>query len=231
MEFSFVHCTCGPPYVTFFHQSTKASDKLKEVQNQIGNSEVKLVQKVETRWNSSFYMFKQVLEQKEAITSILCLLGKNEMCLSTAELKQLSMAVTILQPFETATTELSAETYVSVSKIIPIARSLQKVALSNDTSTSINKELVSQMRTCLSNIEGNTFLSKATLLDPRFKKLAFLNPVASNNSEELLLQPLSESLVSFNHYHKKMLLQYPEAILYGKHLMQELQTKKKQGMV
>ena len=105
--------------VTFFHQSTKASDKLKEVQNQIGNSEVKLVQEVETRWNSSFYMFKQVLEQKEAITTTLCLLGKNEMCLSAAELKQLSMAVTILQPFETATTELSAETYVSVSKIIP----------------------------------------------------------------------------------------------------------------
>ena len=122
-------------HCNFFHQSTKASDKLKGVQNQIGNSEVKLVQEVETRWNSSFYMFKRVLEQKEPITTTLCLRGKNEMCLSAAELKQLSMAVTILQPFETATTELSAETYVSVSKIIPIAWSLQQVALSNDTST------------------------------------------------------------------------------------------------
>ena len=50
--------------VTLFHQSTKASDKLMEVQQQIGNSEVKLVQEVEARWNSFFYMFKRVLEQK-----------------------------------------------------------------------------------------------------------------------------------------------------------------------
>ena len=113
------------------------------------------------------------------------------MCLSAAELKQLSIPVTILQPFETATTELSAETHVSVSKIIPIAWSLQQVALSNDTSTSINKELFSQMRTRFSNMEGNTFLSKATLLDPHFKKLAFLKPIASNNSEELLIGELS----------------------------------------
>ena len=129
--------------------------------------------------------------KKEAITTAFVYLEKNEKCLSAAELEQLSKAIAILQPFETATTELSAETYISVSKIIPIARSLQQVALSNDTSTSINKELVSQMRTRFSNMEGNAFLSKATLLDPRFKSLAFLNPIASNNSVESLIGEIS----------------------------------------
>ena len=113
--------------VTFFHQSTKASDKLMEVQQQIGNSEVKLVQEVEARWNSFFYMFKRVLEQKrKRLLPPFVYLEKNEKCLSAAELEQLSKAIAILQPFETATTKLSAETYVSVSKIIPIARSLQQ---------------------------------------------------------------------------------------------------------
>jgi hypothetical protein len=47
--------------VTFFHQSTKASDKLKEVQRQLGVPEAKLIQDVETRWNSTFYMFQRIL--------------------------------------------------------------------------------------------------------------------------------------------------------------------------
>ena len=62
--------------VTFFHKSTKASDKLKEVQRQLGLPEAKLIQGVETRRNSTYYMFQQIVEQQEAITTTtLCLQG------------------------------------------------------------------------------------------------------------------------------------------------------------
>jgi hypothetical protein len=115
--------------VTFFHQSTKASDKLKEVQRQLGVPEAKLIQDVETRWNSTFYMFQRILEQQEAITTTLCLQGRNEMCLSASDKEHLKKAMDVLQPFETATTEMSAEKYVSVSKIIPLARSLQRITV------------------------------------------------------------------------------------------------------
>jgi hypothetical protein len=52
--------------VTFFHQSTKAMDKLKDIQAQLPDH--KLVQEVDTRWNSTFYMFERIIEQHEAVT-------------------------------------------------------------------------------------------------------------------------------------------------------------------
>ena len=68
--------------VTFFPRSTKALDRLSDVQKQTGIPTGKLIQDVETRWNSSFYMFQSILQQHEAITTTLCLQGKQEMCLT-----------------------------------------------------------------------------------------------------------------------------------------------------
>lgn len=39
--------------VSFFHHSAKATDKLREVQKQLGIPEGKLIQEVDTRWNST----------------------------------------------------------------------------------------------------------------------------------------------------------------------------------
>ncbi len=175
--------------VTFFHHSAKATDKLREIQKQLGIPEAKLMQEVETRWNSTFYMFKRIIEQQEAVTTTLCLQGKNELCLSLVDIEEIKHAVKVLQPFETATTEMSAENYVSISKIIPIARSLQQLT-GNDASHGVNKELVAQMRQRFVNMEGNVSLAKSTLLDPRFKKLAFLNSAASRTSAESLVQDM-----------------------------------------
>lgn len=65
---------CGA-IVKFFHQSTKASDKMKTIQNQLQLPEHRLIQAVDTRWNSVLYMPVRLYEQ-EAVTTALCLLGK-----------------------------------------------------------------------------------------------------------------------------------------------------------
>lgn len=44
------------PIVSFFHHSTRASDKLKEVQQQQSLPQHKLIMSVDTRWNSVYYM-------------------------------------------------------------------------------------------------------------------------------------------------------------------------------
>lgn len=121
------------------------------------------------------FMFQRILEQHEAITTTLCLNGKNEMCLLPENLELIKKAVNVLQSFEIATTEMSADKYVSISKIIPIARSLQQVTLGSNPSLQLQKELVAQMERRFGNIEGNATLAKSTLLDPRLKKLAFQN--------------------------------------------------------
>ena len=56
--------------VSYFHRSVEATQKLKEIQKQIGLDEKKRVADVETRWNSSFYMFQRIVDK-------ICNLEKN----------------------------------------------------------------------------------------------------------------------------------------------------------
>lgn len=92
--------------VSFFHHSTKATEKLKEIQKQHKFPEQKLIQAVETRWTSVFYMWERLSEQKEAVTTALCLLGKSSFCLSEEEWSVISLSLIALRPFEEATKEI-----------------------------------------------------------------------------------------------------------------------------
>ena len=60
-------------------------------------------------------MFERMAEQYQAVTTALSLLNQNSIYFSAIELLQLTNAVTILQPFEAATTETSAEKFFLVS--------------------------------------------------------------------------------------------------------------------
>ena len=175
--------------VAFFHHSCKASDKLREVQKQLGITKKKLIKDVDTRWNSMFYMLKRILEQHDAVTTTLCLQGKNDMCLTDEDMKLTKEVLDVLKPFEIATVEMSADKYVSVSKIIPIVRSLQRITVGSSATFPLKKELIAQMQRRFGNIEANLHLAKSTIFDPRFQKLAF-----RNNAERQGVQSLVQEL-------------------------------------
>ena len=174
--------------VTFFHQSVKATEKLKEVQQQLKLPEHKLIQEVDTRWNSTFYMFERIVEQYQAITTALCLSGRNDLCLSTADIKLLEATLSVLQPFEAATREISADQYVSISKAIPLARSLQHLTAGSSCETSLGSKLSAQMRRRYTAIEQAHVLALSTLMDPRMKKMAFSNREAARQGEQWIIQ-------------------------------------------
>ena len=113
--------------VSFFHHSVKASEKMKEIQLQLGIPENKLIQEVGTRWNSTYYMFERITVQHQAITTALCLSGRNVMCLSSSDVSLLKAAMAVLKPFEATTKEISADKHVSISKVIPLEKSLQRL--------------------------------------------------------------------------------------------------------
>ncbi|XP_011409475.1 PREDICTED: zinc finger BED domain-containing protein 4-like [Amphimedon queenslandica] len=114
--------------VSYFHRSTKASDKLKVIQARLNLPEHKLIQHVDTRWNSVFYMLRRYLEQDEAIRTTLCLLNRSDLLIASDKTAILKEAVDTLQPFEAVTTEMSSEKYLSASKIIPLAKSLMMIS-------------------------------------------------------------------------------------------------------
>lgn len=65
-------------------------------------------------------MFQRIIEQHQAITTTLCLSSRNDLCLSASDVKLLKAAVAVLEPFERATTPMSADQYVSISKLYPL---------------------------------------------------------------------------------------------------------------
>ncbi|KAK4328281.1 hypothetical protein Pmani_001306 [Petrolisthes manimaculis] len=179
--------------VTYFHHSTKAMDKLREIQQQINLPMHKLINSVVTRWNSVFYMLERIVEQNQAITTALCVLGRSTMCLCEEELEKIKDMITALRPYEEVTRELSAEKFVSISKVIPLSTLL--LTSSSDLSKKDNEvacQLAQQCKKRFMNIEQNYPLAASTWFDPRFKSLTFKNNDNIKVTKEKIIHELQK---------------------------------------
>ena len=56
--------------VTYFHKSSKATDKLTVIQDRLSLPNHRLIQHVDKRWNSIFYMMERYLLQQEAVRTV-----------------------------------------------------------------------------------------------------------------------------------------------------------------
>ena len=119
-------------------------------------------------------MFERIVSQHEAtcITSTLCYLGKADMCLSIEEKETISNSLIVLKPFLQATKEISGEKYISISMIIPISKLLMK-ATANGPDIPLRSLLQWELTKRFSQLEQRYTIAVSTLLDQRFKKLAF----------------------------------------------------------
>ena len=173
--------------VSFFHWSTKASDKLDKVQTQLNIEHHKLIQHVETRWNSVYYMLELFIEQYIAIRTALCLLDRNDLIISMEKMDVIKEIIEILRPFEQVTREMSADSYVSISKIIPLSKALQRLTVITDgVGGTLSEKLSARMRRKFLSIEENRLLANSTLLDPRLKKLAFADDSAAGRAARFI---------------------------------------------
>jgi len=103
--------------VTLFRSSCTAKDRLADVQRQMGRPQLKLIQEVETRWNSTFSMFQRLHDQREPVGAALSSLRTEVTAMSSAENDTICQSFSILAPFNHATVELSAESNASASKV------------------------------------------------------------------------------------------------------------------
>uniref|UniRef100_A0A672ST01 HAT C-terminal dimerisation domain-containing protein n=1 Tax=Sinocyclocheilus grahami TaxID=75366 RepID=A0A672ST01_SINGR len=162
--------------VSFFHHSTKATEKLKQIQKQLKVTEHKLIISVETRWSSAFYMLERLHEQMDSVTTALCLLEKSDLCFTNEE--------------RSATREVSAEKHISISKVIPpISLLLRATAASERQGCSFATELAQQCQRRFRGVETIHSLAASTFLDMRFKHLAFRD---KDHVEAVKKQLLSE---------------------------------------
>ena len=123
-------------------------------------------------------MLERIASQHEAVTTTLCLLDKQQMCLTTDEKEIILKAIDLLRPFLDATEQISGEKYVSISMIIPLTRLLLRSCTHAQSSLPLRQNLIQELNRRFCRVEQRYTMAVATLLDPRFKKLGFANASA-----------------------------------------------------
>ncbi|XP_071580370.1 E3 SUMO-protein ligase ZBED1-like [Temnothorax nylanderi] len=162
--------------VTFFKKSVLLSDLLRE------HSHLTLIQSVETRWNSTFDMLERFIQLSDKIGLILLQHPTAPSMLSALELQTIKEFMELLKPFKTATTIFSGEMYVTGSQVIPIihtlANQLESCKPTSEVGCHMKKVLTQELQARFKNIEEKSLIAIATILDPRFKKIHFLDRIA-----------------------------------------------------
>ncbi|XP_074036373.1 zinc finger BED domain-containing protein 4-like [Leptinotarsa decemlineata] len=165
--------------VTHFNHSATACDKLKKLQEQMNVPTKKLIQDIQTRWNSSYYMLERLLEQKKVIS--IYILDNPDLTDQTFHQWDLvQKLINLLQPFEEIT-KLSSNRECCISEVIPLVKTLDSY-LSNRSKSAIysgvdtlRSDLQKNLEKRFNHIFTEESFTLATLLDPRFKNSFFDN--------------------------------------------------------
>ena len=182
--------------VRFFKQSNNASDKLRELTKE------RLIQSVETRWNSDYKMLDRFVSLSDKVASILLQLPKSPPMGNADEMLVIKELIYLLKPFADATNIVSGENYVTGSQAIPIIKILEKEIEKCSTSTAIGinfkSKLIEQFKKRFEHIEKKSLIAMATLLDPRFKKIYFKNKIACADSINKISKRLRSACANYS---------------------------------
>lgn len=115
--------------VAHFKRSTTSNERLLAYQgnNTPDKTQLKLIQDVSTRWNSTFYMFQRFTVLEQTVKATFALIDKDVTQLSSDEWQMAHALVKLLKPFETVTNHVSGEKYGTASLVIPLTLGLQNV--------------------------------------------------------------------------------------------------------
>uniref|UniRef100_A0A8D9E9A5 Zinc finger BED domain-containing protein 4 n=2 Tax=Cacopsylla melanoneura TaxID=428564 RepID=A0A8D9E9A5_9HEMI len=158
-------------------------DKLKAYQEQNNLPQLRLIQEVPTRWNSSLHMFDRFTTLKVPLVATMTSLNF-ESHLTIEDWQEIEQCRNALKKFELATVAVSSQKDVTIStlnylmdELLDHTSSLKNVENCSDLMKSFHEELYNQCKTRFNKIvsqPGHKFLlSEATFLDPRFKKYGF----------------------------------------------------------
>ena len=132
--------------VSYFKHSVVAMGAPCERQRGMNIPQHSLLQGVTTRWNSTYFMYERLAEQRFAIYAVIhdekvTPSGQRHLDLTPDQWDLLSQLVVVLKPLQVATTALCKEQNISSSLIYPVVNGLVKCHLKAD-----NADLVAVQR-------------------------------------------------------------------------------------
>ena len=187
---------CGR-LVTYFRKSTRAAHILEEKQEALGVQKHKLLQDVETRWNSTYDMISRVMEQQAPICAALIEQKRMDLLPKDNELRLLEEVIVVLKPFKDVTEQMSAQKYVTISAIRPLLHYLLNDVLkfSSDSSESLalqkmKREMSANLSSRYQLFEVSHLIEMSCFTDPRFKSMPFLQKEEAEQLQEDVLDKL-----------------------------------------
>ena len=186
--------------VGHFKHSAVATTALKEKQHQLGIPQHCLMQDVTTRWNSTFFMFERLSEQRVAIYAVL-----HDTSISKADDKHfdlkedqwdlISQMVNVLKPLQMATTVFSLEQNISCSIVYPVVNGLLVNHLASTESDlpavkRFKQSVASELRCRFNPLSPSTAKSLPALcsaVDPRYSHLRLLSEQQREMTREELI--------------------------------------------
>ncbi|CAH1106445.1 unnamed protein product [Psylliodes chrysocephalus] len=213
---------------TFFRSSTLASDTLRRIQKRSGKPELKLVQEVETRWNSSFFMLKRISMIRTELVIAMNECPRAPPTLTAENFEAIDEILKLLEPFELATTTVSGEHFITSSLIIPLTRGiLMKLTsfennLITDEGKDVLKSLTNSVKSRLKPYTTRTAAILATILDARFKKYGFLLSQDADHAMQLLQKEYASYLASKSKAAEPLILPEPSTHIASTSKIDEL---------
>ncbi|XP_054083093.1 zinc finger BED domain-containing protein 4-like isoform X1 [Zeugodacus cucurbitae] len=175
--------------VKFIKRSVNASDQLRQKQIDTGvstSNTKKMILDVRTRWNSCFYMLERFVQLAPILSEVLLTRPEAPSMVNAFELNKIKELIELLKCFEIVTREISADTYVTISKVIPLVscltEALTKISAQDAIVGELKSELQKNMNKRFDKLEFNSVLALATVLDPRFKLLHFIDALAKKKT-------------------------------------------------
>ncbi|XP_055534808.1 E3 SUMO-protein ligase ZBED1-like isoform X2 [Wyeomyia smithii] len=212
-------------YDAITHNDSSANRLLEQEMAKRGQQPMKLMQPCKTHWNSLFYLLESAQKIGDPLYQVLYQCDKWELKLNLAEEHLIPQILRILKPFVTATTKLSGDSYPTINLVIPTTKqilvdleNLQRTEENDlfeagDTIKVTGDECVKiESRDALRFLEDIQTLTKermmeyeirtitgiSTILDPRFKKHAFVSEGNYRTMAERLKEELKAEIVAAN---------------------------------
>lgn len=182
----------GRKVVGHFKHSQVASSRLKDLQTQLGMKTARLQQDVATRWNSTFYMLRSLVEQKRALAAY----GVDHALPASLNAYQWSLVenmLTILDPCEQLTRDISsakATTAVVIPSVEALKRLLKKTATTDQGVKTSKDTLLEAVDKRFGHINEEPLYYLSTILDPRYKD-RFFQPGTKARATDMLQDKMS----------------------------------------
>ncbi|XP_053318310.1 zinc finger BED domain-containing protein 4 [Spea bombifrons] len=170
------------------HRSTKAKEKLAELQKEYGLPPHQLIQDVPSKWSTSFHMLERLIEQKRAIDEMSIECNFREV-ISCDQWEVMQSVCHALKPFEAASREMSMH-MATLSQVIPMIHILnRKIEMLFEETMGIDTMLKSLKEAMVCRLSSTLLDPRyifATLLDPRYKASLFAEEEAEEYKQGLI---------------------------------------------